>query len=306
LIVGLGELLWDLLPGGPQLGGAPANFVFHAQALGARAVIVSRIGRDQLGADILKQLAQVGLRNDWVQFDEQAPTGTVKVQLDALGIPHYQIDAPVAWDNLAINDAAVELVQSCDAICFGSLAQRTPAASAAILRLVAATRPHALRLFDINLRQDCYSRRLIEDSLRLANALKLNDQELTALAEMFALTGTLNRQLELISKRFGIETIALTRGPNGSLLFRAGDWSELPGRSVKIVDTIGAGDAFAAALALGILSRMDLESIHRIASEVASYVCGHAGAMPKLPAQFSTSFASGPASTPTTHSSQQR
>ena len=308
-IVGVGEVLWDLLLTGPQLGGAPANFAYHARALGADAQTITRVGNDDYGRAILRRFHTLGLPETTVQLDETAPTGTAKVELSGDGLAHFTIQENVAWDYIAATDEAVAVVHSADAICFGSLAQRSKSSRQAIQQLVATTPAHALRVFDINLRQQFYSRAVIEESLRLANVLKLNDNELPTLTAMFDLTGPIENQIARLAQVFDLQVIALTRGANGSLLYQERDgqgpgqrqdqdqdrdqrprWSNCASRPVEVVDTVGAGDSFTAALVLGLLSKMELDQINTIANEVARYVCSQAGATPALPAEFAMKF----------------
>ena len=285
-IIGIGEVLWDLLPSGPQLGGAPANFTFHAHALGARAGVVTRIGNDALGTEILQRLEQAGVESGAVQVDEEAPTGTVTVELSAEGVPNFTIHENVAWDRLEVTPRALDEIRAADAICFGSLAQRSESARIAVQKLVASAPAEALRIFDINLRQHYYSQEVIGSSLRLAHVLKLNDVELPILAGMFNLAGTTREQIKRLSDQFDLQLIALTRGGEGSLLYRQGEWSDQPSEPVEIADTVGAGDAFTAALVLGLLRRLELGKINSLAGEVARYVCSCAGATPPLPRHF--------------------
>jgi fructokinase len=294
-LVGIGEVLWDLLPAGPQLGGAPANFAYHAHALGATASVVTRVGNDDLGKTILKRFEQIEIADDTIQVDDVAPTGTVTVTLSHDGIPHYRIHEDVAWDHLAVTTPAFNAVRAADAVCFGSLAQRGDISRDAIQRLVAAASATALRVLDINVRQNYFSRYVIERSLRLANVLKLNDDELPILAQLFGLTGSVRYQIETLTQTFSLQLVALTRGPAGSLLFQAGEWSDCPCPSVPtiVVDTIGAGDAFTAALVLGRLCHMPLDVINTLANEVARHVCSCAGATPRLPQHLSDRYAAG-------------
>ena len=285
-IIGIGEVLWDLLPSGPQLGGAPANFTFHAHALGGRAGVVTRIGNDALGTEILQRLEQAGVESGAVQVDEEAPTGTVTVELSAEGVPNFTIHEDVAWDRLEVTPRALDEIRAADAICFGSLAQRSEPARIAVQKLVASAPAEALRIFDINLRQHYYSQEVIEASLRLAHVLKLNDVELPILAGMFNLAGTTREQIKRLSDQFDLQVIALTRGGEGSLLYQKGEWSDQPSELVEIADTVGAGDAFTAALVLGLLHRLELGKINSLAGEVARYVCSCAGATPPLPKHF--------------------
>jgi fructokinase len=290
-IVGIGEVLWDLLPAGPQLGGAPANFTYHAHALGAGACVVTRVGDDDFGRAIRCRFEEQEIAGGTIQVDAAAPTGTVTVKLSDRGIPNYVIHENVAWDHLAVTPPALEAIRQADAICFGSLAQRGEISRASIQRLVAAAPAGALRVFDINLRQNYFSSGVIEQSLRLASVLKLNDAELPVLSKVFGLTGSTRHQIEFLAQKFSLQLVALTRGPAGSLLFQNGRWSDCPSVPVEIVDTVGAGDAFTAALVMGLLRKMDLDEINFLADEVARYVCSRAGATPPLPGTFSGRFA---------------
>jgi fructokinase len=293
-IVGIGEVLWDLLPAGPQLGGAPANFSYHAHALGAQACVVTRVGDDHLGRDILRRFEDQGIADGTLQVDDAAPTGTVTVELSDKGIPNYVIHNDVAWDHLAVTPSALKAIREADAICFGSLAQRGEISRTAIQRLVAAAPADALRVFDINLRQNYFSIEIIEQSLRLANVLKLNDAELPIIANLFSLAGSAQQQIEQLAKQFSLRLVALTRGPAGSLLFKAGQWSDCPSVPIRIVDTVGAGDSFTAALVLGLLQKMELDEINALADEVARYVCCSTGATPPLPKAICDRFSAHP------------
>jgi fructokinase len=295
-IVGLGEVLWDLLVTGPKLGGAPANFAYHAHALGANARAITRVGDDEYGHEIICRFRAMDLPAATVQVDKTSPTGTVKVELSGDGLAHFTIQENVAWDCIAATPDAIDVASSADAICFGSLAQRCAASRVTIQTLVAAAPLEALRVFDINIRQRFYSRSVIEKSLQLSNVLKLNDNELPILVEMFSLTGSTEQKIQRLAKEFNLTLVALTRGPKGSLLYQTDlnhkeRWSDCLSRPVKVVDTVGAGDSFTAALVLGLLRRMDLDEINEIANEVARYVCSQPGATPILPEEFARRFA---------------
>jgi len=309
-VVGVGEVLWDLLLTGPQLGGAPANFAYHARSLGCESRVITRVGDDERGREVLRRFRNMGLPDATVQVDKHAPTGTVQVQLSGNGLAHFTIQENVAWDHIALTVEAVTVASSADAICFGSLAQRSQKSRDTIRKLVTAATP-TLKVFDINLRQSFYSSDVIEESLNLSNVLKLNDDELPRLVDMFALTGSVENQIEQLARAFDLRVIALTRGANGSLLYqeledvRGGGalpspdesepghhtrWSDCASRCVQVVDTVGAGDAFTAALVLGLLEKMDLDEINSVANEVARYVCSQPGATPELPSEFRRKF----------------
>jgi fructokinase len=289
-VVGVGEVLWDLLPSGRQLGGAPANFAYHARALGAEAWVVSRVGDDALGREILQRLKSLEVPTSLISVDSVRPTGTVSVDLAADGQPRFTIHEGAAWDNLQPEASAMELMPTVDAVCFGSLAQRCEPSRSTIRALVGATPREAIRVFDVNLRQKFYSRESIEESLAHANVLKLNDAELPVLAELLNVHGSIEQQLETLARRFQLRFIAYTRGAHGSLLYAGGKWSDHPGVSVKVKDTVGAGDAFTAAVALALLARWEPDEINRFANEVAAFVCSCAGAMPSMPGRLRRQF----------------
>ncbi len=282
-ILAVGEVLWDLLPTGKQLGGAPANFAFHCRSLGALARLVTRVGDDDLGQQVLERFRLLGLPTETVQLDPAWPTGTVAVTLAADGQPRFTIHEQVAWDRITADESALGAARSADAVCFGSLAQRSEPARRAIRALVSAARPEALRVFDVNLRPPFVDRDAIADSLELANVLKLNDQELAELAAMFGLPADVREAMEELARRFGLSMVALTRGAGGSLLLADGRWSDHSGKPAEVCDTIGAGDAFTAALAVGLLAGRRLEEINRHANEIAAFVCSRPGGTPNLP-----------------------
>jgi fructokinase len=289
-IVAIGEVLWDLLPEGKQLGGAPANFIYHAHALGADARLVSRIGDDALGQEVRDRFRRLGLPTDCVAVDADAPTGTVSVELGPDGKPSYVIHENVAWDRLAVDETTLAAVRRADAVCFGTLAQRGTQSRLTIRRLVAAAPANALRILDVNFRLPFIDRETVEASLELASVLKLSDEELQVLAELIGLHGSIQAQVTELVRRYGFSLVALTRGAQGSLLFRDGEWSDHPGLATAVRDTIGAGDAFSAALAMGIRAGLPLDEINTHASEVAAYVCSQPGAMPPLPLAVRSAF----------------
>jgi fructokinase len=298
LIVGIGEVLWDMLPAGKQLGGAPANFAYHANALGARGAVVSRVGDDDPGREILARLDALGVDRSHVSVDPHQPTGTVDVRVDAAGVPTYVIHEGVAWDFLAADDALLDLARRADAVCFGTLAQRSRATRDAIRSFLRATRPSCVRVCDINLRQSYFSRELIEQSLATADVLKLNDGELPVVVETLGIEAEgaasvrqllprypVQAAVRELFRRFPLRVVALTRGGHGSVLVdRAGRVSEHEGLKVEtLADTVGAGDAFTAALVMGLLANRDLDRINAVANRLAAYVCTQPGATPAMP-----------------------
>jgi fructokinase len=296
-VVGIGELLWDLLPTGAQIGGAPANYAYHAGALGADARTISRVGNDALGHELLTRLNSLGVSTSSVQVDESLPTGTVAVRIDAGGQPSFHITPDVAWDRLQVTPEALIAVSSADAVCFGTLAQRDAVARESIRTLVAASPSEALRILDVNLRQQYFTPALIDESLLLASVLKVNDLELPQLAAMFGLTGSVQGQMVQLAERWQLRAVALTRGAQGSALLTEHGWSEHPGVHVTVVDTIGAGDAFTAAMTLGLLSGWALDEVNAQANRVAAFVASNAGATPPLPVEITAPFTA-PSSTP--------
>jgi fructokinase len=284
-VVGLGEVLWDLLPSGRQLGGAPANFAYCSQLLGNVGVVASRIGTDSLGCDIRDSLAR-RLDTRFLQSDDAHPTGTVNVQLDAAGQPQYEITRPVAWDFLEWTPQWRALAASADAVCFGSLAQRSPESRGTILTFLDATRPQALRVFDVNLRQRFYSPEVIEQSLRRANIVKLNHEEVPLVGKLLQIAESADSAFarELI-QGFKLRLVCITRGSRGSLLCDSSGMHEHPGFSVPVKDTIGAGDAFTAALVHGLLRKHPLDVLNDAANRMGAWVASHSGAMPETPAQ---------------------
>jgi fructokinase len=282
LVVGIGELLWDLLPTGKQLGGAPANFAYHTQVLGARSFIVSAIGDDPLGHELVSQLKDIGLTNDFIVTDLQHPTGTVTVKLDAKGVPDFIIHPGVAWDFIPQSRGLEALAGIADVVCYGTLAQRMPVSHQTIQAFLRSTLPRCLRIFDVNLRQCFFNRDIIEETLRLSTVLKLNDGELPVLAGLLSLNGSESEILQQLVETYRLQLIALTKGEAGSVLISAQETSKLSAPSVDVVDTVGAGDAFTAALATGLLAGLPLRKIHEQATRLAAYVCTQKGATPSI------------------------
>ena len=281
LIVGLGEILWDLLPAGKQLGGAPANFAYHAAALGARGAVVSRVGDDALGREVLARLDALGLDRSAVSVDPARPTGTVEVRLDAQGVPSYVIHEDVAWDFLPVSPQALSVCESAAAVCYGTLASRAPVSAEAIGELLAATPAGCLRVFDVNLRQSYYGAAVVRRLLALSNVVKLNDAELPVVAELLGLGGP--DPARALLERHDLRAVAVTRGGAGSRLYTPAGVSDHPGVPTTLVDTVGAGDAFTAALVLGLLDGHDPDRISTFATRLAAYVCSQPGATPPIP-----------------------
>ena len=278
VIVGIGEILWDMLPSGKALGGAPANFAYHAGRLGEEGWAVSAVGDDELGREIRAIVAEKGLGNIIATSDE--PTGTVEVQLDEKGVPSYNIKEDVAWDNIPFTAEMEALAARADAVCFGSLVQRMSSRQT-VMRFLRALRPDALKVFDINLRQHYFSREVIEESLRLADILKINDDEIGILSGMLSLGEDATAACRALIARYDLDLVILTKGPEGSEVITANLVIPQGTDDVEIVDTVGAGDSFTAAFVVSYLRGDTLAQAQRLASETASYVCSRKGAMPE-------------------------
>lgn len=286
-VVGLGEVLWDLLPEGKQLGGAPANFAYMSGLLGHRAIVASRIGADALGEELRERLASLELETSFLQHDEAHRTGAVKVILDADGQPEYEIEQNAAWDFLEWTPQWRQLAAQADAICFGSLAQRSEASGATIRAFLDASRDDAIRIFDVNLRQDFFSAGVLGASFRLANVAKLNDLELPSVMRTLGLAFEDERcAAEHLRREFGLELVCVTRGSRGSLLVRENEADEHPGFTVPVADSVGAGDAFTAALAHHLLRHSSLRRMNEAANRMGAWVASQRGATPAADASL--------------------
>lgn len=290
IVVGLGEILWDMLPAGKQLGGAPANFAYHTQALGGRGVVVSCIGNDELGKGIMSRLKELGLDYGYIGVDDNHPTGTVTVELDKEGKPNYTIHENVAWDYIASNSGLLELAAQANAVCYGSLCQRSQVSRKTVRDFLGATKPDCLCVFDINLRQSYFSKEIISAMLELSNVLKLNGEELSVVTDLLGFSGQEPDILSELSDIYGLRLIALTRGADGSRLYAQGENSNHEGFPAEVADTVGAGDSFTAAMTLGLLYCKPLDWINEYSNRVASFVCSQSGATPKLPDSFTQEF----------------
>jgi len=287
VIAGIGEVLWDVYPDAAHFGGAPANFACHAAGLGAEARMVSSVGTDDLGARALEKLRERGVECGHVSRDPRHATGRVLVTLNDAGQPTYEFAADTAWDHLEWSEAIAALAARCDAVCFGTLGQRSPISRETIRRFVEATPRSALRVFDVNLRQRFYSAELIQAALRMASALKLNDEELPIVAELCGIRAVTPREMLIeLATGYDLRFVALTRGPRGSLLLAGTEEDECPAVGGNVVDTVGAGDAFTATLVTDFLRGLPLAGINRHANAVAAYVCSQKGATPALPASL--------------------
>jgi fructokinase len=279
VVTGIGELLWDLLPQGKQLGGAPCNFSFHASQAGCEAYVVSAVGNDDQGKELIEAVNSMGLSNQYIQTNSYT-TGYVSVKLNEWGHPDYTIHENVAWDFIEWNEMLTGLAGRTDAVCFGSLAQRNALSGSSLLRFLDALPDHCLKVFDINLRQKFYTDEIIRRSLEFADILKLNDDELPVVASLYSLGGKPENQLKKLREETGLKIIALTMGEKGSILLDKDECSFVESKKVKIVDTVGAGDSFTAILIAGILNEIPLKEVHKKATEVAAFVCTCQGATP--------------------------
>lgn len=282
VIVGLGEALWDCLPDGSKLGGAPANFAYHASQFGNEAYAISAIGNDALGDQTLKEFEEKHLKYVMPRVDY--PTGTVQVELDEEGIPTYDIKQNVAWDNIPFTPEIENVAKHCGCVCFGSLAQRNKISRDTIHRFIDSTPKNCLKIFDINLRQNFYTKEIIQDSFKACDILKINDEELVTIGRLFGYPGLdIENKCYLILGKYNLKMLVLTCGTNGSYVFAPGVKSFQPTPKVEVDDTVGAGDSFTGSFASAILAGMPIKEAHKLAVEVSAFVCTQPGAMPKLP-----------------------
>jgi len=287
-VVGIGEILWDIFPDRSCFGGAPANFAAHASNLGCDSAMVSSVGSDELGEKALRELATRGIDCSFVARSER-PTGTVKVALDDEGKADYVFAADTAWDALKWSPRLESLARETQAVCFGSLGQRAARSCGTIQRFVAGTREDCLRIFDVNLRQNFYNDDVLDDSLFLANVLKLNDEEIDVVDPTGIESPPVER-LQNLCRKYNLRLAALTLGAKGALLATPDSFAEATTGRVDVVDTVGAGDAFTATTALGMLRGASLEDIGTRACEIAAFVCSQPGATPELPPTLRTPF----------------
>lgn len=285
IVAGIGELLWDVFPNHRRLGGAPANFAYHAQQLGAKSYPVSSIGADRLGEEIHAQLKKLGVDTTYITEIAAYPTGTVDVVLKA-GKPTYEIHENTAWDHIPFSNELRNLASNLDAVCFGTLSQRSAQSQKTIHSFIVNMRTDAVKIFDVNLRQSFFSKEQIAASLKLANVLKVSDEELPVLAKLFELKGNAVDQLQQLAEQFELRLTAYTRGPNGSLLVSSKECDDFAGYDGAAVDTVGAGDSFTATLCMGLLMNKPLSKVNQLANEVATYVCSQIGATPQFPAEL--------------------
>lgn len=281
-VVGLGEALWDVLPEGKKLGGAPANFAFHAGQFGLNSIAVSALGEDKLEEETIQQLEEKNLQ--YCMPRVPYPTGTVQVTLDNEGIPTYDIKENVAWDNIPFNDDVKAIAENTRAVCWGSLAQRNVVSRESIYKFLDATPKDCMKIFDINLRQNFYTKEVICESMKRCNILKINDEELVLIGRMFGYPGLdIENKCWLILGKYNLDMLVLTCGTNGSYVFTPGSMSYQPTPKVEVADTVGAGDSFTGTFCASILAGKPVTEAHKLAVSVSAYVCTQNGAMPILP-----------------------
>ncbi len=284
-IVGLGEILWDLFPAGRQMGGAPANFAYITSLLGNRGIAASRLGKDDLGREAIARLQELGLATTFLQQDSLHPTGTVRVTLDKNGQPSFAISQPVAWDFLQWTPQWQQLAAQADAVCFGSLAQRSAQSRDTIHNFLQTTRPGCLRVFDVNLRQHFYDKTVLDESMKMASIVKLNHEELPKIMELLAEEHFREHSSEELAARrlidlYQVQLVCVTRGNHGSLLATANCCHAHPGFRVEVADTVGAGDAFTASLVHEYMRGASLAEMNDAANHVGAWVASQNGATP--------------------------
>lgn len=284
-IVGLGEALWDCLPEGKKLGGAPANFAYHAGQFGFDTLAVSALGEDALGEETIAALEEHRL--NYLMPRIPYPTGTVQVTLDEQGIPTYNIREGVAWDNIPFTPEIEEVAKTCQAVCFGSLAQRSVVSRETIGKFLDATPADCVKIFDINLRQSFFTKEIIEASMHRCNILKINDEELVVVSRMFGLPDLdEEKRCKQLIKEYNLDILVLTCGTNGSYVFTADKSYYQPTPKVEVADTVGAGDSFTGSFCAAILKGKPIHEAHALAVKVSAFVCTQNGAMPTLPEDF--------------------
>lgn len=278
LVVGVGELLWDIFPTGKRAGGAPVNFVYHATQLGAEGYAISAVGKDELGAEIIEELNKNNI--DYCIDFLTYPTGTVNIKLND-GLPSYTIVENVAWDHIPLTEKSIDLVKKADAVCYGTLSLRNEDSRKTIINILSYAPKESLRFYDINLRQHYYSKELIEELLELANVFKINDEELIVLKDLFNLKDNDENVCKYFLDKYNLKYLILTAGDKYSVVYSQKECSRIETPKVKVADTVGAGDAFSGAFVQGILSGKSLKEAHKQAVEISAFVCTQTGAWPK-------------------------
>lgn len=287
LVVGMGEALWDVLPEGKKIGGAPANFAYHVSQFGLPSCVVSAVGDDDLGREIIENFTAKGLKQ--LIADVPYPTGTVQVEIDQSGVPQYEIKENVAWDNIPYTERLESLAERTTAVCFGSLAQRNVVSRNTINRFldVVSRNEENLIVFDVNLRQGFYNKEILCNSMKRCNILKINDEELVTVSRMFGYPGIdLQDKCWILLGKYNLKMLILTCGINGSYVFTPGNVSFQPTPKVEVADTVGAGDSFTVAFISSVLKGKSVSEAHSLAVRTSAFVCTEKGAMPTLPTQF--------------------
>lgn len=287
LVVGMGEALWDVLPEGKKIGGAPANFAYHVSQFGLPSCVVSAVGDDDLGREIIENFTAKGLKQ--LIADVPYPTGTVQVEIDQSGVPQYEIKENVAWDNIPYTERLESLAERTTAVCFGSLAQRNVVSRNTINCFldVVSRNEENLIVFDVNLRQGFYNKEILCNSMKRCNILKINDEELVTVSRMFGYPGIdLQDKCWILLGKYNLKMLILTCGINGSYVFTPGNVSFQPTPKVEVADTVGAGDSFTAAFISSVLKGKSVSEAHSLAVRTSAFVCTEKGAMPTLPTQF--------------------
>jgi fructokinase len=293
-VVGIGELLWDCFPDRRRPGGAPANVAFHAAQLGQRGLICSRIGDDDLGRALRDELHAHGLSTELIQLDERLPTGRVTVDTSDPASPSYVIHRDVAWDAIDFDASVEAVVRGAAAVCVGTLAQRSEVSRETILRCLEAA-GEALRVYDVNLRPDGYRREWIEETLRRVHVVKLNDEEVTVLAPMLGAASEPEAFGRELIGSYGVELVCVTRAAAGCSMFTDAETVHAPGKRVTVADSVGAGDAFTAALITARLREWPLARTARLANDVGALVASRRGAMPDVKRECAELLAGNPA-----------
>lgn len=287
LVVGMGEALWDVLSEGKKIGGAPANFAYHVSQFGLPSCVVSAVGDDDLGREIIENFTAKGLKQ--LIADVPYPTGTVQVEIDQSGVPQYEIKENVAWDNIPYTERLESLAERTTAVCFGSLAQRNVVSRNTINRFldVVSRNEENLIVFDVNLRQGFYNKEILCNSMKRCNILKINDEELVTVSRMSGYPGIdLQDKCWILLGKYNLKMLILTCGINGSYVFTPGNVSFQPTPKVEVADTVGAGDSFTAAFISSVLKGKSVSEAHSLAVRTSAFVCTEKGAMPTLPTQF--------------------
>jgi len=281
IVVGLGEILWDVFPERKVLGGAPANFAYHASQFALNGYVVSAVGNDSLGNEIFDNLKEKKM--NYLIEKTGFQTGTVQVTLDKIGNPKYEICENTAWDNIPFTENVENLAKNTHTVCFGSLAQREKVSRETIQKFLAAMPDNSLKIFDINLRQHYYSKELIEESLKLSNMMKLNEEEIVIVGKLFEWNSSEEDVCKKLRNDYNIGILVLTKGTEGSYVYHDNGVSFLNTPKVRVVDTVGAGDSFTGAFTAAIMHGESIENAHRLAVDVAAFVCTQQGAMPEIP-----------------------